>query len=583
MRTGSRIGRRLRAVGITVTIALTGALLVAPSVDATVAPCTNPPTAFPIDQLTAGMHATGWTVLQGTTPESFDLEILGVLTDAIAPGRDVILVKASGANIEAIGGMGPGFSGSPVYKNGELVGSVSYGLGGDPHYGALTPGQDLINVLNNPARTASAARHTIHLTRAERRLIAGDARVSVSDVSSTLSEIATPLAVAGATDARMAKTQQRLARDGVSVIPYRASSTSSSANVAGGDPIEPGDVFAAAISYGAIAYAGVGTATISCGDYVVAFGHPFRFTGSAPSGAALDGNVVATVAAGGYYQEPFKIANVGNLRGTIDQDRLSGIRGVIGPKPRLTAITSSIKNLDNGRTFDATTQVALPTWTAYVIYDHVYSSLLAALDARRGTAWVTYTVRGRSEGERFRFDITNAYAGSRVLYGAAYDAYAILRTVTNATGNAHVTSVHVDATVTEQHDYAAIHKPRTQSTTSPGFATQDSLNVARQDTVDVRVPVQQVSTGDTEIGAGSLVIPKDARGSGELEVYPGRGYFYIRNPGTLQQAIAKMDKVPRGYDLIIEARMRGSRRVRVVVPTSFALKGYAEVKLHLVS
>jgi hypothetical protein len=96
------------------------------------------------------------------------------------------------------------------------------------------------------------------------------------------------------------------------------------------------------------------------------------------------------------------------------------------------------------------------------------------------------------------------------------------------------------------------------------------------------VPVQQVSTGATETGAGSLVIPKDTRGSGELEVYPGRGYFYIRNPGTLQQAIAKMDKVPRGYDLIIEARMRGSRRVRVVVPTSFALKGYAEVKLHLV-
>ena len=46
---------------------------------------------------------------------------------------DLILVKAHGANIDAIGGMGPGFSGSPVYINNELVGSVSYGLGGDVH------------------------------------------------------------------------------------------------------------------------------------------------------------------------------------------------------------------------------------------------------------------------------------------------------------------------------------------------------------------------------------------------------------------------------------------------------------------
>ena len=68
------------------------------------------------------------------------MTLLGVLKDALAPGKDVILVKASGANINAIRGMGPGFSGSPVYRNGMLVGSVSYGLGGDAHYGALTPG-----------------------------------------------------------------------------------------------------------------------------------------------------------------------------------------------------------------------------------------------------------------------------------------------------------------------------------------------------------------------------------------------------------------------------------------------------------
>jgi hypothetical protein len=584
MRTSTTIWRRLRAAAITLIVATSTAVVAASPIHAAVEPCTSPPPVFPIDQLQAGMTATGWTVLQGTVPESFQIEILGVLTDAIAPGYDLILVKASGANIEAIGGMGPGFSGSPVYRNGDLVGSVSYGLGGDPHYGALTPGQLLVDVLEEPTRTIASSQ-SVHLSRAQRGLIAADAQTSVADVSDTLGEIPTPLAVSGASDERMAKIQNRLAKDDVNVIPYRASSSSSSAQVTTGDPIEPGDVFTAAISYGAISYAGIGTATISCGDYVVAFGHSFLHTGSAPSGAALEGDVVATIPAGGYYAEPFKIANIGALRGTIDQDRLAGIRGIIGPQPRLTPITSSVKNLDNGRVFDATTQVALSQWVDYVIWDHVYAALHVALDAHRGIAWVTWTVRGRSDGERFTFRLTNSYAGSRVLYGPAYDAYSILRTIQNASGRAHISSVHINATVTEQHDQALIHKPKTASTSDPGFATQTSINVARGDTLDVRVPVQQVDSGLTEVAHGSFVIPDTVRGSGELEVYPGRGYFYIRRPGTLDQAFAKLLKVPTGNDLILEVRMRGmDHRMKLVVPTSYVLKGEpAPVKLHLVS
>src|SRR3954451_20523479 len=152
MRAKVRSTRRLRAVGTTLTVATAALLLSAPvTADAAVQKCTTPPAVYPIDQLTDGMQATGWTVLKGTQPESFGVNILGVLPDAIAPGDDLILVKAHGANIDAIGGMGPGFSGSPVYINDELVGAVSYSLnGGDAHYGALTPGQELVDILMNP-------------------------------------------------------------------------------------------------------------------------------------------------------------------------------------------------------------------------------------------------------------------------------------------------------------------------------------------------------------------------------------------------------------------------------------------------
>jgi hypothetical protein len=581
MRAHVRTTRRLRAATTTLTVAMAALLLSAPvTADAAVQKCTTPPAVFPIDQLTDGMQATGWTVLQGTQPESFGIKILGVLPDAIAPGDDLILVRAHGANIDAIGGMGPGFSGSPVYINGELVGSVSYSLnGGNAHYGALTPGQELVDILMNPRARSAASATRVRLTRAERRLVARDANTSIAATGASLTQIPTPLAFAGATDQRAAKLQTKLAKQGISVEPYRASSSTSSGQLSGGDPIVPGGVFTAALSYGAVAYAGVGTVTIVCGDYVVAFGHPFLFQGGGPSGAMLDGTVVATVPGG----HPFKIANIGGLRGSLDQDRLNGIRGVIGKQPKLTTLSSSIQNLDTGQTHTATTQVALPQYLPYIAEDHVYGSILAALDARKGTTWLTWTVNGVSKGQPFEFSITNAYTGYNALYRPAYDVYATLRSIRNAQGPARVTSVQFQGTVTEKADNAVIHKPRTQSTTQPGFTTGTTLDVRKGDTVDVRVPVQQVSSGDVYTAVTNFTVPTGVRGSGRLEVYPGRGYFYARRNQTLDQTIAQLQKVPRGYDLTIEVRMRGAHTIRMEIPTDWPLKGYPDdIALHLI-
>ena len=188
MRAHVRTTRRLRATVTTLTVAIAALVLAAPTVaDAAVQKCTTPPTVFPEDQLTDGMQATGWTVFQGTQPESFGVRIVGVLPDAIAPGNDLILVRAHGANIDAIGGMGPGFSGSPVYINNELVGSVSYSLnGGDAHYGALTPGQELVDILMNPNARSAASATRVNLSRADRRLLARDAHTSAAATGTSL-------------------------------------------------------------------------------------------------------------------------------------------------------------------------------------------------------------------------------------------------------------------------------------------------------------------------------------------------------------------------------------------------------------
>src|ERR1044071_6839726 len=74
---------------------------------------------FPLQDIKAGMHATGKTVFSGDRIEEFQVEILGVLEN-IGPKQSLILARLSGGPIERTGVM-QGMSGSPVYIGGKLL------------------------------------------------------------------------------------------------------------------------------------------------------------------------------------------------------------------------------------------------------------------------------------------------------------------------------------------------------------------------------------------------------------------------------------------------------------------------------
>ena len=83
---------------------------------------------FPLSQVHAGLHGTAYTVLVGSKPEAIDLEIIGVLRDAIGPGKDMILARLLGSKAE-YDGVVAGMSGSPVYIDGKLVGAIGFRIG----------------------------------------------------------------------------------------------------------------------------------------------------------------------------------------------------------------------------------------------------------------------------------------------------------------------------------------------------------------------------------------------------------------------------------------------------------------------
>src|SRR5258708_39846989 len=83
---------------------------------------------FPLAEVKRGMKGVAYTVFEGVNPEPMQVEILGLLKDALGPGQDMILARLHGDKPEYTGVVA-GMSGSPVYIDGRLVGALSYRIG----------------------------------------------------------------------------------------------------------------------------------------------------------------------------------------------------------------------------------------------------------------------------------------------------------------------------------------------------------------------------------------------------------------------------------------------------------------------
>src|SRR5881628_1805658 len=108
------------------------------------------------DQLKPGMKGYGLSVFKGTQPERFDVEVLGILKNAL-PKQDMILIRLSGAQLEKhkiIAGM----SGSPIFIDGKLIGALAYGWSfeNDPLAG-VTPIHNMLAELDKKPGTPAGA------------------------------------------------------------------------------------------------------------------------------------------------------------------------------------------------------------------------------------------------------------------------------------------------------------------------------------------------------------------------------------------------------------------------------------------
>ena len=93
--------------------------------------------------------------MKGSTPERFEVEVLGILPNTL--GRTRILVNVSGLGLEKTGVIA-GMSGSPVYLEGKLAGALSatWAFGKDP-IGQVTPIENMLDIDAAPAAPRARA------------------------------------------------------------------------------------------------------------------------------------------------------------------------------------------------------------------------------------------------------------------------------------------------------------------------------------------------------------------------------------------------------------------------------------------
>ncbi len=88
-----------------------------------------------------------YTIFSGDQVEKVDLEVIGLMHNALGPKEDIILVKLLGDKA-AQTGVAAGMSGSPVYFDGKLAGALSLKLGAftKDAIGGVTPIADMLDV-----------------------------------------------------------------------------------------------------------------------------------------------------------------------------------------------------------------------------------------------------------------------------------------------------------------------------------------------------------------------------------------------------------------------------------------------------
>lgn len=388
------------------TLSLTFALVAPTMVSANVS-------LMPLKDLRPGMVGIGKTVIKGDRVENFDVEIIGVQGSETT--GETIFVKLGGELINKTGGVAQGMSGSPVYIDGRLVGAVAFGRAfNDPHYCFLTPIHQMLNLVDE-----------IHYP------------------SDWLPK-GTALSAGGFTEEGLAHLKERLGKFDLDAFPGGAG------NVDTGDFV-PGGSVGVSLVHGDMTLGALGTVTwVDDNGNLLAFGHPFLKRGT----SKFFMNKVWILGTVPNMMSSYKVGQIGQVAGTICQDRAAGVAGTIGEGPLSVPLIVSVGDFDRGNYKTMSVNLAEdPLLLPELVDSVVYNCLTMSADrVGGGTAKLSFSLDATNKkGEKIEVRRDNMYfAISRLLKNLDNEMLDILGNLAwNKFDDLNIRQIRVDVKLSE--------------------------------------------------------------------------------------------------------------------------------------
>ncbi|HVB87916.1 MAG TPA: hypothetical protein VNK23_14750 [Candidatus Dormibacteraeota bacterium] len=354
------------------------------------------PPIFPLSDVKPGMAGVMYTIFQGDQIEKVDLQVIGVLPNALGPKEDVILVKLLGPEA-AETGVVAGMSGSPVYFDGKLAGALSLKIGAftkEP-IGGVTPISEMLEVAQYPSPATIEKDAKLTPGRVQRgaasisnpppsstsQLAAADrlawpaANGSIGDGNFAqpvsvgggqfLVPIETPLVTTGMYPQTMAWFGKQFSSFGMAAM---AGGTTPAAQ--DHTNLKPGDMVGIDLIRGDLSMSDGCTVTAIEGNRLLACGHPL-FGFGAVQMPISSAHVVMTLASS---QASTKIITTGKVIGTLTQDRQTAISGVLGAGPPMVPVNLTLDTPDGEQKYHFEV-VQSPQLTAVLVATAAYNGI----------------------------------------------------------------------------------------------------------------------------------------------------------------------------------------------------------------
>ena len=364
---------------------------------------------FDIKDLKPGMKGVGRTCFRGDGTEEFLVEILGVLR-GLEAGSNAVLARLSGEFLDETG-VFEGMSGSPVYIDGKLLGAVAftYPYAKEAICG-ITPITQMVDAFKEnaapdlefdidtridvfskaampwPGIGNSSTGPVVMADKGEKDAVPAGLQ------GHTLIPIATPLSIGGLDPKTLQVFQPKFRALGLSVIQgvggAAPGAPPDSVTEQEKAPLEPGSSIVIPLIRGDLEVSAGGTVTYIDGDKMYAFGHSLLDLGFTD----LPVHKARTMFIFPSLQSSFKILEMGEVVGSIRQDRGMGVFGRLGATTRMVPLKVRIKTSRRlNKTFEYE-MVQDRLLTPLLVNLAVYNSIAVS---ERGQGVVTIDIQGK--------------------------------------------------------------------------------------------------------------------------------------------------------------------------------------------